>query len=50
MVGGNSCDSTEDQLEPVPPQRVHHLLGFMCQNLCRRQREMEGGKSVEGET
>lgn len=49
VVGGNSCDSTKDQLEAVSPQRVQHLLGFMCQHPGRRQKEMEGGRRTEGE-
>lgn len=48
MVEGNSCDSTKDQLEAVSPQRVPHLLGFMCQHPCRRPKETEGGRRTEG--
>ncbi len=48
MVGGNSCDSTVDQLEAVSPQHVLHLLGFMCQHPCRRQRVMIGGEEDKG--
>lgn len=48
VVEGNSCDSTNDQLEAVSPQRVPHLLGFMCQHPCKRHKEMEGGRRTEG--
>lgn len=37
-----------DQLEAGSPHRVQHLLGFMCQHPCRRQRDIEGGRRTKG--